>query len=317
MSQPVVQHSVRAARPFWTDRRKSIFTAYTYIAPFFIIFLVFGIYPIFFTIYLSFFKWNALSPMKYVGLRNYELIMTDPTFWISFSNTLIMGIMGTVPQLMVALILAVALNSAIVRFKNVFRVLYFMPNITSIVAVALVFSTVFSNNGMVNGILNALGSESVAWGTGWWGVKIAIATMIFWRWVGYNTIIYLAGLQSIPNDLYEAASIDGASKTQRLMFITIPLLKPFLIFTILMSTVGSMQLFTEPFIYLGQSGTASTSRSGVTMVLYLYTEAFRNSFFGTAAATAVFLLFVTIIFSLFNMWITKRMGGSTMGGAAQ
>lgn len=298
-----------------TERTRSSIMAYLFISPFFILFAIFGLYPILFTIYLSFFKWDALGPMTFLGWQNYQFVIEDPTFWVSFTNTLLISVMGTIPQLILALIIAVFLNSSFTKLKKTFRVLYFMPNITSIVAVTLVFSTIFSNNGMGNWILNLFGTDPVAWNSGWWGVKIAIATMVMWRWMGYNTIIYLSGLQSIPTDLYEAARIDGASRYQQLLRITLPLLKPFIVFTVLMSTIGSLQLFTEPYVFLGQSGTGSTRGEGITMVIYLYTEAFRNNFFGTAAATAVILLIFTIIFSLFNIWASRKMSGGTDGGA--
>ncbi|MEK3877312.1 sugar ABC transporter permease [Paenibacillus sp. FSL H8-0122] len=314
MAEPVITSPhAESKRPFFTEQRRSRITAYTFISPFFILFSIFGLYPIFFTFYLSFFKWDALGPMKYVGFKNFELITTDPTFWISFSNTLIMGLMGTVPQVMLALLLAVLLHSGMTRFKKTFRILYFMPNITSIVAVTLVFSTLFGNNGMINWLLNGIGVESMAFNSGWWGVKIAISTMVMWRWTGYNAILFLSGLQSIPMDLYESAKIDGANRRQQLFFITLPLLKPFIIFVSLQSTIGALQLFTEPYVFLGQSGTGSTRQEGITMVTYLYSEAFRNGFFGTAAATAVLLFLVTILFSVLNMLISRG-GGRQTGG---
>lgn len=301
----------RANALFLTEQRRSRLTAYTFISPFFILFSIFGLYPIFFTFYLSFFKWDALNPMKFVGMKNYDLVTSDPTFWISFTNTLIMGLMGTLPQVFLALLLAVLLHSGMTRFKKTFRILYFMPNITSIVAVTLVFSTLFGNNGMINWMLNGLGLDSMAFNSGWWGVKIAISTMVMWRWTGYNAIIFLSGLQSIPMDLYESARIDGANRRQQLFSITLPLLKPFIIFVSLQSTIGALQLFTEPYVFLGQSGTGSTRQEGITMVTYLYSEAFRNGFFGTAAATAVMLFLVTILFSILNMLITRGTGGES------
>ncbi len=317
MAEPVLASPhAESKRPFLTEKRRSRITAYTFISPFFILFSIFGLYPIFFTIYLSFFKWDALGPMKFVGMKNYDLVTSDPTFWISFSNTLIMGLMGTVPQIILALLLAVLLHSGMTKFKKTFRILYFMPNITSIVAVTLVFSTLFGNNGMINWMLNGLGLDSVAFNSGWWGVKIAISTMVMWRWTGYNAIIFLSGLQSIPTDLYEAARIDGANRRQQFTFITMPLLRPFIVFVTLLSTIGALQLFTEPYVFLGQSGTGSTRQEGITMVTYLYSEAFRNGFFGTAAATAVLLFLVTIIFSLLNMLASSRMGGDTGGKKA-
>jgi len=294
-----------------SERQRDNFFAYLFISPFFIIFGIFGLYPILFTIYLSFFKWDALNPMKYIGLQNYQFVLEDSIFWTSFSNTLLISVMGTIPQLLLALVIAIFLNSAFTKFKQAFRVMFFMPNITSIVAVALVFSAIYSNNGMGNWLLDTFGLDAVAWNSGWWGVKIAIATMIMWRWTGYNMVIYLSGLQSIPTDLYEAARIDGAGRFQQMVHITLPLLKPFIIFTVMMSTIGSLQLFTEPYVFLGQSGTSSLRSEGITMVNYLYSEAFSNSFFGTAAATAVILLVFTIIFSMINMWASNKLGGDT------
>ncbi|MDQ0091547.1 cellobiose transport system permease protein [Paenibacillus anaericanus] len=307
---------VKSKKPFLNETRRSRITAYTFISPFFILFAIFGLYPIIFTIYLSFFKWDALGPMKYVGFKNYDLIIGDPTFWISFGNTLIMALMGTVPQLILALFVAVMLNSAMNRFKKSFRLLYFMPNITSIVAVTLVFSTMFGNNGMINWVINSLGFDSVAFNSSYWGVKIAISTMVMWRWMGYNAIIFLSGLQSIPTDIYEASRIDGANRSQQLIYITLPLLRPFILFVTLISTIGALQLFTEPYVFLGQGGTGATRQEGVTMVTYLYNEAFSNGFFGTAAASAVMLLIATIFFSVLNMVISNRLGGDTGGKQA-
>ncbi|CAH0120589.1 Lactose transport system permease protein LacF [Paenibacillus sp. CECT 9249] len=316
MNQPnvAIRSRNKTPRTYWTEKRRSNGIAYLFISPFFLLFAIFGIYPIFFTFYLSFFKWDALGPMQYVGVQNYQFVLEDSAFWTSFANTLIMGLMGTVPQLIVALLLAVVLNSSMIRFKQGFRILYFLPNITSIVAVTLVFSSFFGSEGIANWMVGLFGLDPVPWNTGWWGVKIAISLMIFWRWLGYNTVIYLAGMQSIPADLYEAALIDGANRRQQLLHITLPLLKPFVIFTVLMSTIGSLQLFTEPFVFLGQSGTGSTRLEGITMVIYLYSEAFRNSFFGTAAASAVILFIFTILFSIGNYIFSNRLGGEEESG---
>jgi len=312
MSQASTQaaSSVPSAKPFLTEKRRSSLTAYFYISPFFILFAVFGVYPILFTMYLSLFKWNGIGEMKFNGLTNFELVLGDPLFWTSLWNTIIMGVLGTVPQLIIAILLAVTLHSGIRKYKKTLRAIFFLPNITSVVAVTLVFSAVFSNGGMANLLLERLGLDPVAWTADYWGVKIAIAIIVMWRWTGYNAIIYLAGLQSIPNDLYEAARIDGANRRQMLLSITLPLLKPFIVFTVLISTIGSLQLFTEPFILLGQGGTGSTREEGLTMVIYMYSEAFRNGFFGTAAATAVLLFLITIVFSIINNMATRRIGGA-------
>lgn len=307
--QTATSPAAAAPRPWLTERRRSRLAAYLFISPFFLIFAVFGVYPIFFTFYLSLYKWNGLGPKKYVGLQNFEFVLTDPTFWTSVGNTFIMGAMGTIPQLILALILAVALNSAFIKGVKFLRAVYFLPNITSIVAVTMIFSAAFANKGLANYLVSLLELGPYSWNVQNWPLKIAIATMVLWRWTGYNAIIFLSGMQSIPSDLYEAARIDGANRTQLFTHITIPLLKPFILFAVLISTIGSMQLFTEPYVFLSQGGSGSTRAEGITMVIYLYQEAFRNSFFGSAAATAVILFFFTIIFSLLNTWLSKRMGG--------
>jgi len=293
-------------RRLLSEKAKNALSGYLYISPFFILFAIFGLFPILFSFYLGFQRWNGFGAMEYVGLRNFELVLSDPLFYKSLTNTLIIGIIGTVPQLIVALLLAFALNSALIRFKNLFRVSIFLPYVTSTVAVAIVFGIMFNNQdfGLVNIIIGWFGIDPVSWGTTEWGVKIAIATMIFWRWVGYNTIIYLAGLQSIPNDLYEAAKIDGATIYQQIRYITVPMLKPMIIFTVFLSTIGSLQIFAEPLVFLGR-----TFRSeGITVVLYLWREAFVNMAFGTASATAILLFFIIIVFSVINMLIANRIG---------
>jgi cellobiose transport system permease protein len=292
--------------PYFTERKKESLTGYLYISPFFILFTIFSIFPIFFSFYLAFHRWNGLGEMQYVGWRNFKLILDDPMFWKSISNTFIMALMGTLPQLIVAFLLAYALNSSIVRFKNFFRISIFMPNVTSIVAVAIVFGTIFTNSetGIINVILSYFNISPINWGSNEWGLKVAISTMVFWRWIGYNTIIYLAGMQSIPNELYEAAKIDGASLWQQIRYITLPLMKPVIIFTVFISTIGSLQLFTEPLVFLGRT----MREEGITMVLYLYREAFMNNAFGTASASAVILFFIIIIISVINLLVANRLG---------
>nr|WP_240035347.1 sugar ABC transporter permease [Neobacillus notoginsengisoli] len=291
-----------------TERKKEQIAGYLYISPFFILFSIFGLFPILYSFYLGFQKWNGLGEMEFVGLRNFKLIFEDPLFWKSIYNTFIIALMGTLPQLLVAFLLAFALNSALIRFKNFFRVSFFLPNVTSIVAVAIVFGTLFTNSetGLVNALLSLFNIPPINWSTNEWGVKIAISSMVFWRWVGYNTIIYLAGMQSIPNELYEAAKIDGANLRQQIRYVTLPMLKPVLIFTIFISTIGSIQLFTEPLVFVGRA----MREEGITVVLYLYREAFVNNAFGTASATAIVLFLIIILVSTINVLITNRIGNT-------
>ncbi|MFC4389176.1 carbohydrate ABC transporter permease [Gracilibacillus marinus] len=298
--------SHKKRKKFWTEERKEAFSGYIYISPFFILFFIFGLFPILFSFYLGFQKWNGLNEMEFVGFQNFEWILTDPIFWKSLSNTLIMWLLGTLPQLLIGIILAYALNASIIKMKSAFRVSIFMPYVTSTVAVAIVFGVMFNSQefGLINVILGTFGLDPISWSTSEWGVKIAISTMVFWRWVGYNTIIYLAGLQGIPHELYEASVIDGATVRQKIQYITIPLLRPIIILTVFTSTIGALQLFTEPLIYIGRT----YREEGITVVLYLYREAFSNLAFGPASAAAIILFLIIIVLSTINVFIANRIG---------
>ena len=299
---------------FRSESRKDMTSAYLYIAPFFTIFAIIGLYPALFSIYLAFQKWNGLSPMVPVGLENFKIVLTDHLFWKAVYNTIVIGIMGTAPQIVFGIIFAYLLNMAFLRFKNFFRVTIFMPYITSMVAVALIFSVLFSDHesSLANYVLSLAGLDPVSWTSSEWGTKLAISIMVFWRWVGYNTIIYLAGIQSIPNELYEAATIDGASKIQQFRYITIPMLKPFIILTVFTSTVGALQLFSEPTVFLGTN--AFTRDEAMTVVMYLYRDAFRLQSFGTAAATAIILLILISAFAAINVYLTSGIGRKRRSG---
>ncbi|SDZ24624.1 cellobiose transport system permease protein [Evansella caseinilytica] len=281
------------------DRR----SGYLFVSPFFILFGIFGVFPLLFTAYLSFHRWNILGTREFVGFQNYSLLFTDdPLFWKALGNTISIWLISTIPQLIAALIIAFLLNQAFLKGKAIFRLGIFMPNVTSVVAVAIVFSAMFGTQyGIINYVLSLFGIDPIHWRGSYFGTHVAISTMVMWRWVGYNSIIYLAGLQSISKDLYEAATIDGANKIQQLISITIPLLKPIIIFTVLQSTIGGLQIFAEPMLF-GVGG----NYQGLTVTLYLYEEAFTRFSFGYAAAIAWLLFFIIILFSLVNVFLTKK-----------
>ncbi|MFC0299265.1 carbohydrate ABC transporter permease [Virgibacillus soli] len=296
-----------------SEETKDKISAYLYISPFFIIFAIIGLYPAIFSIYLAFQKWNGLGDMNFVGLQNFHTVLHDPTFWKALYNTIVMGLMGTAPQIIFGIILAFILNQAFLKFKNMFRAMIFLPYITSMVAVALVFGVFFSSNdtALANYTLQFFGMDTVAWKTSEWGAKIAISIMVFWRWIGYNTIIYLAGLQGIPKELYEAAKIDGANIIQQLRYITMPLLKPFIVLTVFFSTVGALQLFTEPTVFLGAQAFSRTE--AMTVVMYLYRDAFSLQSFGTGSATAVILLLIIVVASAINTYLSSGIGKKRKG----
>lgn len=295
--KPVPKHPKsqdRLSAQIWKHRKE-----YLAISPFYILFAIFGLFPIAFSMFLSFQKWDGIGEMTYNGLNNYQFMLTDPEFWRAVGNTLLIWIYSTIPMLFIALVVAFLLNASFVRFRTFFRIGYFLPNVTSLVAVAIVFGTVFSNNyGLLNYMLSLLGLNSVEWLNKAWGIQLAISVMVIWRWAGYNAIIYLAGLQSIPTVLYEAAKIDGATGIQSFFRITIPNLRPIILFTVITSTIGGMQIFTEPQVLVGNDG--GVSGGGMTIVLYLYREAFVNNYFGYGAAVGWGMFLLIALFSIVN-----------------
>jgi cellobiose transport system permease protein len=196
------------------------------------------------------------------------------------------------------------LHSA-VRFKGIYRIAYFIPNITSLVAAAIFFAAVFSTNfGLINSVLRSLGLPTEDWLRQPWGIKIAISTMIVWQWAGYNTIIYLAGLQAIPTEQYEAAKVDGAGPFRTFFSITLPQLRPVVLFTVIMSTIGGLQTFTEPQVMVGNNG--GTGQSGMTVVMYFYNQAFFANDYGYAGAIALSIFMLVLLFTAIN-W--RLLGG--------
>jgi cellobiose transport system permease protein len=290
----------RASTPKPARRRSvwSYWRFYLALSPFYILFAVFGLYPVASTILLAFQKWDGLGPRQMVGLQNFRFLVQDSTFWLSLWNTIVLFVMSTAPTLCLALVLAVMLHSA-VRFKGVYRIAYFIPNITSLVATAIFFAAVFSTNfGLVNAGLRALGLPTEDWLGQPWGIKIAISTMIVWQWTGYNTIIYLAGLQAIPTEQYEAAKVDGAGPFRTFFSITLPQLRPVVLFTVVISTIGGLQTFTEPQVMVGNSG--GTGQSGLTVVMYFYNQAFGANDYGYAAAVALSIFMLVLLFTAIN-----------------
>lgn len=280
---------------------------YLFISPFYILFLFFGLFPILFSLYLSFQNWGGLGEMEFVGLEQFKFLISDAVFWQSVGNTFIIWFLSTIPMLFFALIIAFLLNAPFVKYRGFYRTAYFLTNVTSIVAVAIIFKSIFGNSyGLLNYLLTTIGMDSIEWLNSEFLVKIVIASMIVWRWTGYNAIIYLAGLQSIPNTLYEAAKIDGANLMQQFFYITIPLLRPIILFTIMMTTIGSMQLFTEPQVLLGDSG--GVGGSGLTITLYMYKQAFIENQFGYASVVSWALFVIIGLFSLINYLIVQKVG---------
>ena len=290
---------VQTKRMLWREIKANR-VAYVYIAPFFILFAIFGLFPILSGLYISFFRWDGVGAMKWKGLDNYVRLFTDPTFILSIKNTLYIGVIAHIPILFGGLVLAYILNGKFVKFQNLFKTVYFLPMVTSAVAVTIVFQVLFGYNfGLINYCLALIGLPPVNWlgGAGEY-VKAAIIIMFSWKWIGWNMVIYLAGMQGISNDIYEASTIDGASSAQTFFRITLPLLKPIILFTLIQSTIGTVNLFTEPFV-LTNSLTGGTNNMGLTMMMYLLNKAPKgNNIYGLASAVAYVITVMVIIISL-------------------
>ncbi|GCE14713.1 carbohydrate ABC transporter permease [Tengunoibacter tsumagoiensis] len=287
-------------------RRSRHLPLYLSIAPFYLLFLVFGLTPVLFSLYLAFQKWDGISSMRYIGFNNFSYLLTDTHFWQAIGNTILIWLMATIPTLGLALISAFLLNTSI-RHTTLYKLAFFLPHVTSVVAIAIIFSTLFGNQfGLLNALITALGGGRIPWLLNPLGIKFAIACMIIWRATGYNAIIYLAGLQSIPKVLYEAARIDGAHSLQIFKNITLPLLRPIILFTVITSTISGLQVFTEPQVLVGPNG--GPGASGMTMVLYLYQQAFSRDRFGYGSAVGWGMFVIIVAFSILNWKIVQRAG---------
>ena len=296
---------------------------YLFIAPFFVLFAVFGLFPLLFSIYLSLHQWNpaeGLQTMQWVGLENYWYAATDPWFLDSLYNTGWLALAAGVPQHLVALPLAFFIHQRVRRGRDLVVGAYFVPYITSSVAIALIFNTLYSRDyGLINAVLSEavriplLGSPLQALaGADWLGdadyTKPAVAFVVFWRYLGWNLVLYLSALQVIDKDLYEAATLDGAKTWQQFRHITLPLLKPMMFFAVSLSIIGSLQLFEEPFILVDIE--KGVSHSVMTSAIFMYRLAFSDGDFGSASAVS-WLLFL-IIAAL--TWLNAKLFGREARG---
>jgi multiple sugar transport system permease protein len=288
------------------------YAPYIFISPFFILFVVFGLFPMLFSLYLSFHKWSqtsGLSAMQFNGLENYTFtLFRDPWFWKSVWNTLVLGFYGLLIQ-PVAIVLAFAFQVALGRWKNVVTTAYFVPYITATVPVAMVFGMLFSReSGILNALLAALNTvpllnlivpdAKVDWLGNPATIKPAIAFLVAWQFLGWNIILYLARIQAIPRELYEAAEVDGATILQQFWFVTLPQLRTMMFLTVTLTIIGQMSLFDQPLTLVGQNG--GVGQAGMTIGLYLYNTAFKFGEMGTAAAMGWILFAFILILNVIN-----------------
>ncbi len=293
MPSPTRMHS----RHFWWRlQRKAV--PYLFIAPFFIIFVAFFLVPGFFAFYAGFHDWTLLGRMKFAGLKNYRLLFRDDTFWLSVRNTLYYIASALLVQWPLSLVLAVILNQKALRGRRILTPTYFIPVLTSSVVVAMVFVLFLDKKyGLFNAPLIALGLDPINWLGSRQLSKAAVVLLLIWRWTGYNMVLFLASLQSIPQELYEAAWVDGAGRVQTFFRITVPLLRPAIAYVMILGVIGGWQLFDEPWI-LTEGGPADSSLS---VGNFLYRMSVQNLRMGYGSALGTFLFVVVFAVSVLQM----------------
>ncbi|TNC43628.1 carbohydrate ABC transporter permease [Mumia zhuanghuii] len=282
---------------------------YLFIAPFFVLFGIFGLFPLGYTLWVSLHDWSLLGGNEgWVGFANYRELVTDEYFWNSLLNTFGIFVLATIPQIIAALALAQVLNTSL-RSLTFWRVGVIIPTATSIAAVGIIFTMMFSSDfGIINWLLGLVGIEPVAWNQERLPSWLAIATMVDWRWTGYNALILLAALQAVPKELYESARLDGASAVRQFRSITIPMLRPTLMFVVTVATIGGIQLFTEPLLFNPGANaiTGGDTRQFQTSAMYVVEQAFSGQRFGYAATVAWILFAIIVVVSLVNSLLVRR-----------
>jgi len=282
---------------------------YLFVSPFFILFGIFGLYPLVFSLYLSFARWDGLTELTWVGLSNFGVLLGDEVFFTSLWNTFAIGLMYVPPMFIGAFFFALLLNASWIKMRGLFRAAFFLPVVTPMVVVSIVFLLLYGQEaGLLNFIVAkigeafpSLGLKPVPWLTSESWSKPSIAMLLVWRWTGYNMVLMLAGLQGIPEEYYEAARVEGAGLWGRLWHVTVPLMRPVFVFCSIMSLIGTVYMFDEVFVLTqGGPGTSSTNFG-----LYLFNVSFTDFKFGYASCMAYTVAAFVFVASLLVLKFRK------------
>jgi putative chitobiose transport system permease protein len=282
-------------------------TPYLFLAPALVLIAVFVLYPILSVVYYSFTSYDIVRPPVWVGLDNYRQLVADPTFWKALTNSIVY-LIATPTLIVLSIALAIVVNRRL-RGIHVFRALYYIPAISGSIAIGISWRWLFDRNGFINSVLIWLGvlKEPIQWLTDP-SLVLPIAIMLtIWAGVGYYSVIFLAGLQNIPEELYDAARIDGCNELQKHLYVSLPGLRPQIVFVAVISSLAALKVFDE--IYVLTNRTGGVLDSGVTVVFYLWKQAFTLQHAGYASAIAIVLLALTLVFSVLNVRLLER--GST------
>lgn len=291
---------------------------YLYISPFFILFAVFGAFPLFFNIVVAMHDWHRRSGMgDFVGFDNFTWVLQQPLFWRSLENTISIFLLGGIPQLILALLIAAILDQNL-RARTFWRMSVLIPFVVMPVATSMIFGQVYGQFGILVPNLQAIGlftDSSSPFFQDRFLSHIAIGSMVVFRWTGYNALILLAAMQAVPRDLYEAATVDGAGRVRQFFSVTIPSIRPTLIFVILTMTIGGLEIFDEARLFDGGGtggGNGGADNQWTTVMLYLFNLGFGEwqDRLGQAAAVGWIFAFIILLISLANFVLTRSISSS-------
>ncbi|NYI03716.1 carbohydrate ABC transporter permease [Allostreptomyces psammosilenae] len=291
-ARPAKQPANLAERSWWSRNQRSL-APYVFVSPFYLLYGLFLLVPILVGFYLSCTEWAGLGTPRWVGLRNYRDLLTDQSFWAAMGNTALYVLFTLCVVVPAALLIAQALNARGLRGRDMFRMTYFMPVVISPIVISVVFGLIFDKDyGLVNATLQAVfGFGGVDWlGDPAWA-RVSVVILVLWRWTGYLTIFFLAGLQNVPRELYEAAAIDGAGPVRRFWDVTLPALRPVTAFVAVTVLVNTAQIFDEPFL-LTQGGPGESTLS---VAMFVFRAGFQRQQLGYAAAAGVILFVVVFV----------------------
>lgn len=288
----------RVARPSRFRQHRNF---YLMVSPFFVLFGIFGLLPIIAAVWIGLTDWDGLNPAKFVGLANYATILTDPLFAKAVTNTVFIWVGSTILTCGLAFVLAYLINEYVLVGGGTLRMVFLLPMLAAPAVIAIIMSVLFSTNaGLMNAALSVVTGDRVTFdwlaSTGW--IKPIVIVMITWRFLGFHLLLFVAGLQSVPRELYDAARVDGANGRQVFWRVTVPLMLPIIFFSATSSTVGAFQLFDEPFVLTNGSG--GTDQAAEVMGTMLYRTAFTEFEFGTASALSWIMFALIAVFTIVN-----------------
>lgn len=297
----------------WRTRRARLdqkLTPYLFVSPFFVLFLLVGMFPLGYTAWVSVHEWGLLSGQgEFVGTDNYRRVLEDRYFWNALRNTFSIFVLSSVPQVLIALALAGLLDTQL-RARSLWRMSVLLPFVVAPAAVALIFGNVFGDRyGLANEVVQWIGLDPIRWHVDALASHVAIASMVNWRWTGYNALILLAAMQAVPRDVYESAALDGAGRVRQFVSITVPMIRPTVIFVIITSTIGGLQIFAEPRLFDTQ-GLGGSDRQYQTLTMYLWELGWRVRDLGMASAVAWLLFLIIVVFALLNLYLGRRAGSA-------